>query len=59
MFHMAVATKYLVRTKYGTGTSTFRTMLQETLDHTAAAKVDEKGGDVKVAGEGDEGKKDQ
>ena len=37
MFHLGVATKYLVRTKYGTGTSTFRDMLKEALDHTSAA----------------------
>ena len=37
MFHLGVATKYLVRTKYGTGTSTFRDMLKEALDHTATA----------------------
>jgi len=37
-YHLGVATKYLVRTKYGTGTSTFRTLLKETLDHTSRAQ---------------------
>jgi hypothetical protein len=35
-YHLSVATKYLVRTQVGTGTSTFRDMLSEAIDGTRA-----------------------
>lgn len=43
-FHLDVAMRYLVRTKKGTGTSTFRSLLAETLDDTTNAKLGEGGG---------------
>ena len=39
-WHLHVASKYLGgKTKYGTGTSTFHDLLQETIAHTNASKV--------------------
>jgi hypothetical protein len=38
--HLGIATRYLMRTNTGTGGSSFRTMLKEALDDTAAAAVD-------------------
>lgn len=36
-FHLGVATRYLVRTDRGTGTSTFRDLLKECLHNTVSA----------------------
>ena len=37
--HLGIATRYLTRTNVGTGGSSFRVMLKEALDDTAAAAV--------------------
>ena len=37
-FHIGVATKYLIKTKLGTGTSSFRDLLQEINENTASAE---------------------
>jgi hypothetical protein len=39
IFHLGVSTEYLIRTKIGTGASTFRDMLKEAYDATKLAKV--------------------